>query len=114
MTFNNRLRKAMNIRNMKQVDLVEKTGISKSGISQYLSGDFTAKKENVLLIAEALNINPAWLMGLEVDMDLTKDVGIDTNSNELIQYIEENKEKLSSLSDEDSSKLKRFIELYLD
>ena len=39
MLFAERLRYAMDIKGMKQVEFVKKTGISKSGISQYLSGD---------------------------------------------------------------------------
>ena len=37
-TFQNRLKKAMNIRNLKQVDLVNKTGIDKTLINKYLAG----------------------------------------------------------------------------
>ncbi len=44
-TFSERLKKAMNIRRIKQVELVEKTGISKSAISQYLSGAFVPKQD---------------------------------------------------------------------
>ena len=54
---------------MKQVDLVEKTGISKSGISQYLSGEFEPKQDNIFLLSKALDIDPSWLMGKNVSMN---------------------------------------------
>ena len=37
-TFSNRLNTAMRIRNLKPVELSEKTGIDKSKISSYMSG----------------------------------------------------------------------------
>lgn len=64
-----RICKALSIRNMKQVDLSEKTGIPKSAISQYCAGSFKPKQQRLFLIAEALNVDEAWLMGLDVPMD---------------------------------------------
>lgn len=59
----------MNVRNIKQVELVEKTGISKSAISQYLSGEFEAKQDKTFLLANALEVDPSWLMGKNVPME---------------------------------------------
>ncbi len=69
MEFNERLKMAMDIKGMKQVELVERTGISKSGISQYLSGEFEPKQDNIYLLSKALSVDPAWLMGKNVPMD---------------------------------------------
>lgn len=69
MFFGQRLRYAMKIRDMSQADLVEKTGISKSGISQYLSGEFKAKQDRIFILAKALDVDPSWLMGKDVPMD---------------------------------------------
>ncbi|MET3616767.1 repressor LexA [Peptoniphilus olsenii] len=74
MKFTNRLRYALDFRNMKQSELSKITGIGKSAISQYLSGEYEAKQENTYLMSEALNVNPAWLMGFDVPM-----VGDDEN-----------------------------------
>ena len=67
--FASRMRKAMNIRNIKQVDLVEKTGLGKSAISQYYSGKYEPKQKGIYLIAKALDVNEAWLMGHDVPME---------------------------------------------
>jgi len=67
--FAERLKKALDIRGMKQVDLTELTGLGKSLISQYLASSFEPKQNNIFKIAKALEINPAWLMGKNVDMD---------------------------------------------
>jgi repressor LexA len=65
-----RLKKALDLRNMKQTDLVDITGISKGAISQYLKGEYEPKQNNIFKISKALNINPAWLMGKDVEMEV--------------------------------------------
>lgn len=64
-----RLQKALDIRGMKKIELSVKTGIPKSAISQYCSGAFKPKQKRLFLIAEALNVDEAWLMGLDVPME---------------------------------------------
>lgn len=68
-SFADRLKAAMDIRNMKAVDLAEKSGLSKSRISQYINGVYEAKQDGVYLLAKALDVNEAWLMGYDVPMD---------------------------------------------
>lgn len=63
----------MTLRNYKQVDLVEKTGLDKSLISNYLSGKYKAKQDNIYILAKALNINEAWLMGFDTNIDRIPD-----------------------------------------
>ena len=65
-----RIRKALSIRNMRQADLCEKAGISKSTLSEYLSGRYLPKQDKTFLIAKALNVDPVWLMGYDVPMDI--------------------------------------------
>lgn len=67
--FSNRLNTAIRIRNIKPIELSEKTGIVKSKISSYMSGRYKAKQDGVYLLAQALNVNEAWLMGLDVPME---------------------------------------------
>lgn len=68
-TFQNRLKKAMNLRNIKQVDLVEKTKIDKTLINKYLAGVSNAKQDKLTILAEALNVNEVWLMGYDIAME---------------------------------------------
>ena len=68
-TIARRLQMALDIRTMKQSDLVETTGIGKSSISTYLSGKYEPKQRNIYKMAKALNINEAWLMGEDVPME---------------------------------------------
>lgn len=67
--FKNRFNKALELRNMRPVELKEKTGISESAISQYRSGYSKPKQDKLYLIAKALDVNEVWLMGLDVPME---------------------------------------------
>ena len=67
--FRDRLREAMEIRGMRSVDLVEKTGIPKVTISYYLSGKTVPRSDKMYLLAKALNINEAWLLGYDVSIE---------------------------------------------
>ena len=70
-TFAERLRYYMQQANMKQIELVEKTKINKSSISEYLSGNYEPKQRNIYKIAMALGIKPSQLMGIEEDRTTT-------------------------------------------
>lgn len=67
-----RLREAMNMRNKKQVDLERETGINRSAISRYLSGEYEPKNKPIYELAKALDVSEQWLMGYDVPMDRPK------------------------------------------
>lgn len=67
-----RLREAMNIRDMKQVDLVRQTGINRSAISRYLSGEYEPKNKPVYELAKALDVSDQWLLGYDAPMERPK------------------------------------------
>lgn len=58
-----RLKEALELRGMRQADLVRKTGIGKSAISQYLSGKVLPKQDKLYLLARALQVSEDWLLG---------------------------------------------------
>lgn len=68
--FAARLSQALDARNMKAADLSKKTKVSEGTISCYINGKYEAKQNRVRTFAEALNVNPAWLMGYDVPMEL--------------------------------------------
>lgn len=70
--FKNRLKKAMDARNMKAVDLCERTGIPKGAVSYYLSGKSTPKADRLYLICKALDVSEAWMLGYDVAMVRTQ------------------------------------------
>lgn len=75
-TFSNRLNKAIAIRNIKPIELAEKTGIDKSKISSYMSGRYKARQDGVYLLAKALCVSEAWLMGYDVPMEKKLNIDI--------------------------------------
>jgi transcriptional regulator with XRE-family HTH domain len=73
-----RLREVMDRRGLKQADIVrlcqpyaEKLGIKfqKSALSQYLSGRNEPNQYKLTVLALALNVSEAWLMGYDVPME---------------------------------------------
>lgn len=68
-SFAHRLREGLALRNLQQKDLSDRTGIPKSALSQYCGGSFVPKQNRTALIAEALDVNEAWLMGYDVPME---------------------------------------------
>ena len=68
-TFAERLRYALHQKNMKQSILAYKTGIDKSYISKYLSGQYEPKYDKIQLMAKALRISELWLGGYDAHFE---------------------------------------------
>lgn len=84
-TIAERIRQALELRNLKQADLVEKTGIGKSSISTYISGEYEPKQKNIYKIAKALDVNEAWLIGYDVPRERKTIVNADINDIEALR-----------------------------
>lgn len=67
--FQKRFNKAISIRNIRPADLAEKSGLSKSTISHYMSGYTKPKSDKLFILAKALNVSETWLMGYDVPME---------------------------------------------
>lgn len=72
-----RLRHALDINEMKQQELADKSGVSKNSISQYLNKRSIPSNISAGKMAKALGVNPMWLMGYDVPM-LNENSGSDT------------------------------------
>ena len=70
----------MDIKNINQVDLCQRTGIPKSSMSMYLSGERSPRQNRLSQIAEKFNISEAWLMGYDVPMERTDSLQDETLS----------------------------------
>lgn len=83
--FKERLEEAMQIRKISASKLAEKSGLSKSSISRYLSGDYSAGRKNIFLLAKALNVDEGWLMGGDCPMlpQRTVDFALSLNQIEI-------------------------------
>jgi len=67
--FPTRLKEAMKSRGLRAIDLVEKTGFSKSKISQYINGVHLPKQKAIYVLASILRVDEGWLMGYECLME---------------------------------------------
>lgn len=76
-----RIKKALAIRNMKQSELCRKTKIATSAMSEYLKGLYDPKQDKIYIMAQALDVDPVWLMGFDVPME-KEDIKI--SSDELV------------------------------
>ena len=63
-----RMQLALSNANMIPQELAEKSGVSKSSISQYVNGSHAPSNISSGKIGEVLGVNPLWLMGFDVDM----------------------------------------------
>lgn len=65
--FAKNLRVAMEERRITLTELAGITGISKSGISQYLSGKVTPKSDFLVKLADALDVTVEWLLAVHTE-----------------------------------------------
>lgn len=65
----NRIREALALRNMKQVELCEKTGIKKSSINNWLAQRWQPKQDALMRMAKILDVSEMWLAGYDVPME---------------------------------------------
>lgn len=70
-TYSERIKYAMNLRNISQTELVKRTGLNKGAISSYLNDKYNPKQDAIYLLAKALNVSEIWLMGLSEDINRT-------------------------------------------
>ena len=66
-----RIKEAMELRNLNQSDIVERTNIKKSALSQYISGKITPRQNAIDELSKVLNVSEPWLMGYDVPMKRT-------------------------------------------
>ena len=66
-----RLKEALAISGMKQIDLARKTGLDKGSISYYISGKYEPKAKAIHKLAIALDVSDMWLWGYDVPRERT-------------------------------------------
>lgn len=110
-----RLKQIMDNRNLKQVDILDMTKpycvkydvkMNKSDISQYVSGKVEPNQEKLFILAKALSVNEAWLMGFDVPMKKELSSSEAEGDIELI-------EKFSLLSERDKQLVMNMIDSML-
>ena len=86
----NRLIELMEHYHINQTELCRRTGLQKSALSNYINGDREPRQAQISLIADPFNINPAWLMGYDVPMEMpTPKVELDSQIAEAMKMYNE-------------------------
>lgn len=85
MTFHLRLKEYMQTNNIKQIELSRMTNITPSSISDWLKGKYVPKQDKLYKIANCLNVNPNWLLGLTDNPSLEQDIY--ENENDLFDNV---------------------------
>ena len=84
-----RLNEALTLRGMNISELAVKSGLNKSSVSRYLSGQMIPRSIAIGKMATALGVSPTWVLGYDVTMD-----GKEIRHIDLCQLTEVNQEKL--------------------
>jgi len=63
-----RLKELMEYYKIRQSDISAKTGIPKSALSMYVSGERKPKQPRITDLASSYGVDEAWLMGYDVPM----------------------------------------------
>lgn len=67
---NERIRLLINELEISQTEFCNKTGLTKSALSNYLNGDRQPRQDQIDKISRAFNVSPTWLMGYDVPKEM--------------------------------------------
>lgn len=86
-----RLKEIIALRQVKQVDIIESTGITKGALSSYITGRYEPKQDKIYILAKYFDVSEAWLMGYDVPMEKVPAAAsgpIDSQLARLLKYYE--------------------------
>jgi transcriptional regulator with XRE-family HTH domain len=72
-TVSERLKEAMQLKGIRQIDLCRMCQIPKGAMSLYISGAYEPKQDRLQSLAVALGVDIAWLMGYDTNMSPNKE-----------------------------------------
>ena len=115
----NRIGEALSLRNMKKVELSEKTGLNKASISNWINQRYQPKQTPIFLMAKALDVSEMWLAGYDCPMersemqkknDALTDIVVRLRSDEDFAIF---CEKAGKLSPEQFASVKQLVDTFL-
>lgn len=110
-----RLRQALQQTGMKQIELARQTGLDRSAISRYLSGDYEPKQDAIHKMAKVLDVSEMWLWGFDVPMQRPAEQKKNDQLVELIAMLRRDPGlfdfvvSVSELSTEDRTSVERIV-----
>ncbi|HFE5748620.1 TPA: helix-turn-helix domain-containing protein [Staphylococcus aureus] len=113
-SFSSRLKKAMLDKQMKQIDIINKSKllsdngakITKTDLSQYVNGKTSPGQKKLYVLSKVLDVSEAWLLGYDVSPKCPTDEERHLNQNEQIiaAHIKDD------VTDEEMKEIVNFIE----
>ncbi|HDL0547040.1 helix-turn-helix domain-containing protein [Staphylococcus aureus] len=113
-SFSSRLKKAMLDKQMKQIDIINKSKllsdngakITKTDLSQYVNGKTRPGQKKLYVLSKVLDVSEAWLLGYDVSPKRPTDEERHLNQNEQIiaAHIKDD------VTDEEMKEIVNFIE----
>ncbi|HGO3664664.1 TPA: helix-turn-helix domain-containing protein [Staphylococcus aureus] len=113
-SFSSRLKKAMLDKQMKQIDIINKSKllsdngakITKTDLSQYVNGKTSPGQKKLYVLSKVLDVSEAWLLGYDVSLKRPTDEERHLNQNEQIiaAHIKDD------VTDEEMKEIVNFIE----
>ena len=105
-TKNNRLEEILNLRGLKQSELVEMTGIKKTTINGWVKQKYQPKQNALYIMAKVLDVSELWLAGYDCPMERPVEQKKMDELSQLIQDLRNNDilfsicKEISNLSDD--------------
>ena len=108
-----RIRAAMTDKGLKQVDLVNATGLDKSQVSSYLSGKYEPKQLAINKLAIALDVSEMWLWGYDVPKERSQKQKNNDAIADIVVRLRTDEDFLVAVKTlyDDPDKLKSFLNL---
>ena len=72
-TSNERIKELLSIYGISQTEFCKRTGLTKSAVSNYLNGVRLPRQDQLVKIADAFDVSPAWLMGYDIPRKVTQE-----------------------------------------
>ena len=120
-TTSERLNELMNKKGIKQIDILKlvepyckkyNIKLNSNDLSQYVTGKVEPRQNKVSVLSDALNINPAWLMGYDVPMDKNEEemrANFSLALFELLKYCQLDRKKLGELIGVSEKRVNEFV-----
>lgn len=86
----NRIGEALSIRGMKQVELCEKTGLSKGAVNNWVAQRWQPKQTALYKMAKALDVSEMWLAGYDTPMERPTSQKMMDNLSKTVELLRNN------------------------
>lgn len=91
-SLSERIKQAMGLSGIRQIELSKVTGIDKGSITHYINGDYEPKQTAVYKLAKALDVSEMWLWGYDAPMERPQSQKDNDELADLIDHLKKEKD----------------------